>query len=175
MRSDTSHPSVDIRGDKDRGRSETLSTIDKPGAVMAVASLLLFAAVRACTTGERVCANWMAFQRRLLHYPLQERRRCLYETLGAHGRYAIRFRLARGENLVVSKGWRAGSANCQVVYRAERFEPGTNGYLQLYGWTINSLVETYVMESWARQFTPQRRLGRTARDGEKRWRHLHDL
>ena len=38
-------------------------------------------------------------------------------------------------------------------YEARTFDPGTNGYLTLYGWSRDPLVEYYVVERWG-DFTP---------------------
>jgi endo-1,4-beta-xylanase len=74
-------------------------------------------------------------------------------TLGPGGGYRIEYDLGRG-NLVAGTGWRTGSAARRVGYRAEAFEPGSNSYLALYGWSTAPLVEYYVVESWGSAFTP---------------------
>lgn len=70
------------------------------------------------------------------------------------GRYAARYRLGRGENLVAGLGWRTGSESRSVGYRAAAFEAGTNSYLTLYGWSVDPLVEYYVIDDWGSAFTP---------------------
>ena len=60
----------------------------------------------------------------------------------------------RPRQLVVGKGWATGSASRRVGYRAGAFEPGSNGYLTLYGWTTDPLIEYYVVDSWGADFTP---------------------
>lgn len=75
-------------------------------------------------------------------------------VLGRGGRYASRYRLAPGENLVVGKGWRTGAIDRRVGYRAAAFEAGRNSYLALYGWSTDPLVEYYVVENWGDAFTP---------------------
>ena len=75
-------------------------------------------------------------------------------SLGKAGQYSSQYRLGSGENLVVGKGWRTGSANRQIGYRATAFEAGTNSYLALYGWSTDPLVEYYVVDSWGSAFTP---------------------
>jgi len=74
-------------------------------------------------------------------------------TLGGGGNYTIAFELHPG-NLVAGMGWRTGSATRRIGYRAETFEPGTNSYLTLYGWSTDPLVEYYVVDSWGSEFTP---------------------
>jgi endo-1,4-beta-xylanase len=74
-------------------------------------------------------------------------------TLGKGGRYTVRWRLGRNGNLVAGRGWAAGSPHRIVRYTAHVFEPGANGYLALYGWSTDPLVEYYVVERWG-AFTP---------------------
>jgi endo-1,4-beta-xylanase len=57
-------------------------------------------------------------------------------------------------NMVVGKGWAAGSPTRRIGYHAAAFEPGANGYLTLYGWTTDPLVEYYVVDNWGADFTP---------------------
>lgn len=74
-------------------------------------------------------------------------------TLGRRGRYAVEWHLGERGNLVVGKGWRTGATDRVIVYKARRFDPGRNGYLALYGWSIDPLVEYYVVDNWG-GFTP---------------------
>ena len=75
-------------------------------------------------------------------------------TLGAAGRYTVTWDLRPRGNIVVGKGWKPGSADRKVGYRAAAFEPGVNGYLTLYGWSTDPLIEYYVVDSWGSNFTP---------------------
>lgn len=75
-------------------------------------------------------------------------------TLGPRGRYAIDYDLSGGRNLVVGKGWRTGSPTRTVGYRADRFDAGSNSYLALYGWSVDPLIEYYVVDSWGASFKP---------------------
>ena len=75
-------------------------------------------------------------------------------TLGARGRYAIDYDLSGRKNLVVGKGWRTGSETRTVGYRADRFDAGANSYLTLYGWSVDPLIEYYVVDSWGANFKP---------------------
>lgn len=74
-------------------------------------------------------------------------------TLGSAGSYSIDYDLDRG-NLVAGKGWRTGSPTRRIGYRATVFEPGSNSYLALYGWSTDPLVEYYVVDNWGSGFTP---------------------
>ena len=75
-------------------------------------------------------------------------------TLGKDGNYAVTWDLGERGNLVVGKGWKPGSTARTVGYRAAAFEPGSNGYLTLYGWTTDPLIEYYVVDNWGADFTP---------------------
>ena len=75
-------------------------------------------------------------------------------TLGPAGNYTVSWDMRPRGNIVVGKGWRTGSATRRVGYRAAAFEPGSNGYLTLYGWTTDPLIEYYVVDSWGANFTP---------------------
>lgn len=75
--------------------------------------------------------------------------------LGAGGAYALEWDLvATRGNMVSGKGWRTGAFDRVVGYHAARFDPGTNGYLTLYGWSRGPLVEYYVVDNWGSEFTP---------------------
>jgi endo-1,4-beta-xylanase len=75
-------------------------------------------------------------------------------TLGEAGRYAVSWDLRPRGNMVVGKGWATGSPTRRVGYRAAAFEPGSNGYLTLYGWSTEPLIEYYVVDNWGVDFTP---------------------
>ncbi|RAK50869.1 1,4-beta-xylanase [Phenylobacterium deserti] len=74
-------------------------------------------------------------------------------TLAPKGRYSTRYHLVPRKNLVVGKGWEVGSKERRLGYRAT-FEPGANSYLTLYGWSVDPLVEYYVVDSWGSAFKP---------------------
>lgn len=76
-------------------------------------------------------------------------------SLGAKGHYSTRYDLVDGRNnLVAGLGWKTGSPARSVVYRADRFEAGDNSYLTLYGWSVDPLIEYYVVDSWGAAFKP---------------------
>ncbi len=74
-------------------------------------------------------------------------------TLAKNGSYQVRWALGSQGNLVVGRGWRQGSTDRVIGYHARRFNPGSNGYLTLYGWSRDPLVEYYVVDNWG-NFTP---------------------
>jgi len=85
-------------------------------------------------------------------------------NLGAGGNYSVQW--SNMNNMVVGKGWKPGSAN-RVVNYSGSFSPNGNGYLALYGWTTNPLIEYYVVENFG-SYNPSsgaQRLGSVTTDG----------
>ena len=69
-------------------------------------------------------------------------------TLGSAGNYSVTWSLGGSGNFVGGKGWNPGSSSRVVGYNAGIWAPSGNGYLTLYGWTTNPVVEYYVVDSW---------------------------
>jgi endo-1,4-beta-xylanase len=84
-------------------------------------------------------------------------------TLGAGGQYSVQW--SGINNTVVGKGWNPGS-NHTVNYSGSWSTSG-NGYLALYGWTTNPLIEYYVVENFGsyNPSTGAQRLGSVTTDG----------
>jgi endo-1,4-beta-xylanase len=85
-------------------------------------------------------------------------------TLGAGGNFSVQ--MSGINNWVGGKGWNPGSGT-RVVNYSGSFNPNGNGYLALYGWTRNPLIEYYVVENFGsyNPSTGASRLGSVTTDG----------
>ncbi|KAJ7290402.1 glycosyl hydrolases family 11-domain-containing protein [Mycena rebaudengoi] len=72
-----------------------------------------------------------------------------YTNLGG-GRYTVNWSGNNG-NFVGGKGWMPGAA--RAISFSGTFSPNGNGYLSVYGWTQNPLIEYYIVESFG-SFNP---------------------
>ena len=83
--------------------------------------------------------------------------------LGAGGSYSVQWNNIN--NTVVGKGWKPGSSH--TVNYSGTFNVNGNGYLALYGWTTNPLIEYYVVENFGNYnpSTGAQRLGSVTTDG----------
>lgn len=66
-------------------------------------------------------------------------------TLGTAGNYSVTW--SNVYNFTAGKGWSKGSPD-RVIDFSGSFDGGSNGYLAVYGWTKNPLIEYYVVESY---------------------------
>ncbi|KAL4781754.1 glycoside hydrolase [Aspergillus varians] len=65
-------------------------------------------------------------------------------TNGDAGSYTVKW--TDVGNFVGGKGWNPGSR--KVINYKGTFSPSGNGYLSVYGWTQNPLIEYYIVESY---------------------------
>jgi len=84
--------------------------------------------------------------------------------LGAAGNYSYQW--SNINNHVGGKGWKPGSST-RVVNYSGSFNVNGNGYLALYGWMTNPLVEYYVVENFGsyNPSTGAQRFGSVTSDG----------
>ncbi len=72
-------------------------------------------------------------------------------VLQGNGRYTVTWDSIG--NFTAGKGWAMGNEHRYVCY-AGKFNGGSNGFLALYGWTKDSLVEYYVVENYGEWVPP---------------------
>ncbi|HSC54758.1 MAG TPA: glycoside hydrolase family 11 protein [Phnomibacter sp.] len=84
-------------------------------------------------------------------------------TLQPKGRYTTQW--TNVGNFTAGKGWAKGKADRKICFTG-KFNGGSNGYLAIYGWTKDSLIEYYVVENYG-DWTPPgaRSLGTFNSDG----------
>jgi len=111
---------------------------------------LFLLALGACATapaGTSICSNDSGMREgRFFTFWHDTGEGCM--TLRPGGGYAVDWRLGARGNLVAGTGWARGTLDRVVRYKAEAFDPGRNGYLTLYGWSTDPLIEYYVVDSW---------------------------
>jgi len=82
---------------------------------------------------------------------------------GAGGSYSVQW--SNVGNFVGGKGWNPGAA--RAISYSGTFSPQGNGYLSIYGWTRNPLIEYYIVESFG-SYNPSsgaQKLGSITSDG----------
>jgi len=72
-------------------------------------------------------------------------------TLGPEGNYSTQW--SNAHNFTAGKGWETGSSDRVVCFEGT-YDGGENGFLALYGWTRNPMIEYYICEKHGRWQPP---------------------
>src|SRR5215475_2886886 len=122
-----------------------LKKLSRKGLLLAFLSVLLFSVTQQ-SNAQTICSNQTGTNNGFF-YSFWKDTGSACMTLGSGGKYDVSWNLGSG-NMVVGKGWSTGSSTRKVGYNAGIWQPNGNGYLALYGWTRNPLIEYYVVDSW---------------------------
>ncbi|WP_246159271.1 glycoside hydrolase family 11 protein [Catellatospora sichuanensis] len=150
-----SHPKL-------RGRNRLKLVLAAAGAVLLAAASMNLAGVAHAEANRTITSNSTGFHNGFF-YSYWKDNGNVTMTLGAAGQYSVQW--SGINNTVVGKGWNPGSSH--TVNYSGTFNPGGNGYLALYGWTTNPLIEYYVVEDFG-SYNPSSgatRLGSVTTDG----------
>lgn len=143
-----------------------LKGMSKSGLWGLCSTVLLFGVAQP-SNAQTICSNQTGTNNGFFYsFFLSSGSACI--TFGASGNYSTNWSLGASGDMVAGKGWNPGSATRKVGYNAGVWAPNGNGYLALYGWTTNPLVEYYVVDSWG-NFQPPgngaQSLGTVSTDG----------
>lgn len=135
-----------------------------------VFSIVLLFSVTQQSSAQTVCSNQTGTNNGFFYsFFLSSGSACMTMTSNfGGGNYSMSWSLGSSGDMVGGKGWNPGSTTRVVGYNAGNFSPGSNGYLALYGWSTNPLVEYYVVDAHG-PFTPPgggaQSLGTVSSDG----------
>jgi hypothetical protein len=105
--------------------------------------MLLIAAIAQQSTAQNITTDQTGTNNGFYYSFWHESGGTVSMTLGAGGNYSTTW--SNCKNFTCGKGWRTGSS-APVCFTAT-FNGGSNGYLALYGWTKNPLIEYYIVEN----------------------------
>lgn len=74
----------------------------------------------------------------------------VFMTLGPAGNYSTSW--TNCTNFTAGKGWKVGGR--KTIHFEGSFDGGSNGYLAIYGWTKDPLVEYYIIENYGAWMPP---------------------
>jgi hypothetical protein len=115
-----------------------------------VLTCIAFLAVQARINAQTICSNQTGTNNGFYYSWWKDSGGSACITMGPAGNYSTTW--SNVNNFVGGKGWSTGTPN-RVVNFSGSFNGGSNGYLCLYGWTRNSLIEYYVVENYG-SWTP---------------------
>src|SRR5688572_399865 len=115
-----------------------------------VFTCVVFLAAQAKINAQTICSNQTGTNNGFYYSWWKDSPGSACITMGPAGNYSTTW--SNVNNFVGGKGWSTGSPN-RVVNFSGSFNGGSNGYLCLYGWTRNSLIEYYVVENYG-SWTP---------------------
>ncbi|MCP2326665.1 endo-1,4-beta-xylanase [Hamadaea flava] len=145
-----------------RGRSRFKPLIAAAGAVLLAAASMMLSGVAHAEADRTVTSNTTGTHNGYFFSYWKDNGNVTM-TLGAGGSYSVQW--SNMNNMVVGKGWKPGSSH--TVNYSGNFSPNGNGYLALYGWTTNPLIEYYIVENFG-SYNPSSgatRLGSVTTDG----------
>jgi endo-1,4-beta-xylanase len=143
-------------------RTPTRLLISGATAVVLAATSVVLATVAHADANQTITANQTGFHNGYFFSYWKDSGNVTM-TLGAGGNYSVQW--SNMNNMVVGKGWKPGSDH--TVNYSGTFSPNGNGYLSLYGWTTNPLIEYYIVENFG-SYNPSSgttRLGSVTTDG----------
>jgi endo-1,4-beta-xylanase len=147
---------------KRRGRSRVRLLIAGACAVALAATTVVLAGTAQAEADRTVTSNTTGYHNGYFFSYWKDNGNVTMK-LGAGGSYSVQ--MSGINNSVVGKGWKPGSSH--TINYSGSFNPNGNGYLALYGWTTNPLIEYYVVEDFG-VYNPSSgttRLGSVTTDG----------
>jgi endo-1,4-beta-xylanase len=121
-----------------------LNAVRESGAIPVLFTCFIFLASFSSVVGQQICSSQTGTHNGYYYSWWKDSGGTACITLGPGGNYSTTW--SGVNNFVGGKGWSTGSPN-RVVNFSGSFNGGSNGYLCLYGWTRNSLIEYYVVEN----------------------------